>query len=73
MKMTKANIKKVADYVSDNSTWGWTRNAADYANVTTQTVRNFLDGIGYSNTKLLTWFVREYEELKETDRLINDK
>ena len=63
----------IAAYVSDNSTWGWTARAAKSANVTTQTVRNFLNGIGYSNAKLLTWFHKEYEELKETDRLINDK
>jgi len=80
MKLTKKKLRMIANYVNDNSLIGWHHRAAAACKnestqkpVTTQTIRNFVNGIGYSNETLVNWFVNEYEELQEVDRLINDK
>lgn len=73
MKLTKRKLKEIVKYVDENSRPNWQKAAAKQLRVSRQTIYNFVNGHGHGNDKITDWFVQEYEEMQEVDRLINDK
>lgn len=73
MKLTKRKLKEIVKYVDENSLPNWQKKTAKYLEVSRQTIYNFVNGHGHGNDVIAEWFVQEYEEMQEVDRLINDK
>jgi len=73
MKLTKRKLKEIVKYVDEGSMPNWQKACAKQLRVSRTTIYNFVNGHGWTNKKITDWFVQEYEEMQEVDRLINDK